>query len=137
TWMGNKMGFCSMAGSCVQCTVDNECPGYATRTDCNFPTCDTTGTCVTTKPPSGTPTTTNPAQTPGDCHKIECDGNGGTMTVVDDTDTPPALGGGCQPGTCTNGTKGNGMSVNGTPCGTMLACVNGQCNGCTKDSQCQ
>ena len=134
TYMTSKPGFCDGMGHCDQCGKDSECPG--TTTDCQHPSC-ASGSCSTTFATSGTVTTTNPPQVAGDCQQIECNGAGATMSVADNADTPAPLGGGCQPGLCTAGVPSHGSSSNGTACGTGLACLNGQCSGCTTNSQCQ
>jgi hypothetical protein len=132
SFMATQPGFCDGMGHCVQCTKSSECPG--TTTDCQAPAC-TNNSCGTHDTPSGTATTGNPPQVAGDCQTIECNGSGGTMSVADNADTPPAKA--CQIPACTSGTPSYSNASNGTACGTGLACVNGACSGCTMNSQCQ
>jgi hypothetical protein len=138
TYMTSMPGFCNAAGNCAQCTQDSECPG--TINDCQHPTCAAaTGACTTTNTPAGTATTVNPAQTAGDCQTIECDGNGGTMSVADNMDVP-TYGNDCQTGHCTNGVPSTSVNT-GMTCPTPTStggfvCNNeGQC-GCATNADC-
>ena len=99
TYMGSMPGHCTATGQCLQCLSDSECPGSID--DCQHPAC-TAATCVMVFAPAGTPTTTNPPQIPGDCHKIVCDGAGSHHSIVDDTDAPSS-GTVCITDTCSNG----------------------------------
>jgi hypothetical protein len=88
---------CDGAGDCVQCVSDGECP--PTGNECTVPACNA-GLCGASDVAAGTPTAT---QTPGDCQVIECDGNGGTASVEDDTDVPADDGNPCTSETCNAG----------------------------------
>ncbi len=134
TYMGTLSGFCDGAGHCNACVHDSECPGPTN--DCQHPTC-ASGTCTTTKISAGTATVTNPPQVAGDCKTIVCDGLGATTTSIQNGDLPGSLGGGCQPGVCTTGVPSHGSSADGSSCGSGLACLGGQCSGCTTNPQCQ
>ncbi len=116
--------FCIGAGSCVQCTGNQQC---GVPSECAVPTCSS-GACLPGNKPSGTPV----SQIPGDCMKRSCDGNGSVKSDFDPTD--PALDDGnpCTQEICTP----SGPSVNkltGNPCpggvcsdGVCAACIEGQ-----------
>ena len=78
-------------------------------------------------------------QTAGDCKRVVCDGQGGTMVVVDDTDVP-SDGNPCTLDVCTNGQPSNPPTPADTGCGTggtMLVCNGaGACVGCLQNSDC-
>jgi hypothetical protein len=138
TYLGNQSGFCDGAmpsPSCVQCVLDTECPGVTD--DCQHPVC-VASACTTAFTPAGTPTMTNPPQMAGDCGRIECDGNGGSASVLDTTD-PTSDGNACTTDTCVAMNVTTHVDVSdGTHCGVggMLACVGGMCAGCTMSTQC-
>jgi hypothetical protein len=102
---------CDGIGDCVQCLVETECPGQDTA--CETRTCNA-GTCGLSFATSGTPL---PAaqQTPGDCQVLECDGSGGTMPAVDNTDVP-VDNNQCTADVCTNGVPSNPKLPEGTQC---------------------
>ena len=117
TFMGNKPGSCDGMGNCIQCTMNSQCTGTGTTTDCQHPICNTTTlTCAAAFTPAGTPTTMSPPQVPGICKQIVCDGNGGTTTKTDDTNVPPTLNP-CVTNKCVNGTLTTTNNV-GMPCGS-------------------
>src|SRR5262249_54537380 len=100
---GNSCGtntICDGQGACVTCLTASSCPG--TDADCHHPT-STNGASGIANTPAGTALTT---QTAGDCKKVQCDGNGATMTVTDDTDKP-ADGNACTDDVCTSGVPSN------------------------------
>jgi hypothetical protein len=107
---------CDGNGTCGQCNQASDCPGASSDTDCNFHTCNS-HVCATTKPPSGTPTTTNPPQVAGDCHEIQCNGNGGLLspTPIDNADVPNDNNS-CTSDTCTSGVAANTVLTDGTVC---------------------
>jgi hypothetical protein len=75
-------------------------------------------------------------QTAGDCKRVVCDGQGGTMVVVDNTNVPND-GNPCTLDVCTNGQPSNPPTPAGTSCGTMLVCNGaGACVGCLQNSDC-
>jgi hypothetical protein len=122
---------CSDAGACVGCNSPHDCPG--TDTQCSTRTCDN-ATCGRMDPPAGTKVATG--QTKGDCKSLECDGNGGILTVNDDTDVPvnTSL---CVSKTCTNGSLVTANQPQGTMCGTSLVCnANGICGECELPTDC-
>jgi hypothetical protein len=137
TLNGSMTGVCDNGGHCVECNHDAQCAGTSPDTDCQHPICQN-NKCVASFTGSGTPTSNNPPQIQGDCQQIQCDGNGGTMTVYDSMD-PASDGNPCHQGVCTapNTTMQQNVS-NGTVCGSggTLSCLNGVCSGCTMNSQC-
>ncbi len=89
-------GQCDGSGACVGCLSDGDC-GQATS--CKTPVCNG-GSCGTDYVPLGQG---NPGgQTGGDCHKVVCDGSGGTTTINDDGDVPND-GNACTSDSCSNG----------------------------------
>jgi hypothetical protein len=104
----NGTEVCDGAGNCVACDIAADC---GVTTDCVTYTC-TSHVCSHTFANSGTPTT---SQTPGDCHQTQCDGNGGTMQVIDNTDVP-VDGNVCTSDVCTAGTPSNPALADGTAC---------------------
>jgi hypothetical protein len=135
TYMGTKPGFCDAAGSCVECTMDNECPG--TSDDCGHPAC-TANACTMVYAAANTPTSTNPPQISGTCQQIVCDGMGGHMTVTDDS-AVPSSGTVCITDSCSGGKVV--MTDNpGVVCGTSMTMqeqctASGQC-GCQTNGDC-
>jgi hypothetical protein len=117
------------------CGDSGECPG--TATDCQHPVCQA-HVCGTAFTAVGTPTVGNPAQIPGDCQQIVCDGNGATTTLPDDND--PATSGtacitdGCNAGTATK-TINPGVICGGTV-GMPETCTTAGLCGCTTNSDC-
>jgi hypothetical protein len=79
---------------------------------------------------------TRTIQIPKDCHKIVCDGMGGSETIVDDTDLPNDNNP-CTTDICTNGVASHGDVGAGTSCGTGLECDGaGNCVNCIMASEC-
>lgn len=99
---------CDGMGHCGQCNIASDCPG--SDTDCHQRTC-VNNTCGVSNTGAGVATST---QVAGDCHQIQCDGSGGTMTVVDDSDVPATVN--CLAGTCSSGTPGTTAAADGTSC---------------------
>ena len=128
----NGGSLCDGAGACVECLAASDCPDPGNA--CVQRTC-TSGACGTTPVASGTPITT---QTTGDCQVIQCDGNGGTMSVADDTDLP-VDGNQCTQDVCTSGTPSNPETSSGTACsqnGGTLCDGAGNCVECLTGSDC-
>src|SRR5262249_54742105 len=104
-----------------------------------------TGQCVTNDVASGTPVA---GQTPGDCKKNVCNGSGGIVTAVDNTDVF-VDGNECTNDLCTNGVPSNPPRSSGFACSqgggsfcngsaTTPACV--QClqpDDCGTDTVCK
>ena len=121
---------CDGQGACVSCLTASSCPG--TDTECHHRTC-TNGACGVANTTQGTPLTT---QTPGDCKQVQCDGQGGTATAVDNTDKP-VDGLACTDDICTAGVASNPNLSAGTACGTNLMCNGtGACVGCITAANC-
>jgi len=130
---GNSCGastICDGQGACVTCLTASSCPG--TDTDCHHRTC-TSGACGIANTAMGVLV---PNQTPGDCKRTVCDGNGAPMTISDDLDLP-VDGNSCTGDVCAAGVPSNPNLSTGTTCGTDLMC-NGQgaCVGCVTAANC-
>lgn len=67
----------------MACAESADCPGFP-GPPCAQVAC-VAGSCAVVAPPLGTPTTD---ATPGDCHSTACDGQGGTVELVDVSDIP-------------------------------------------------
>ncbi len=121
---------CDMNGICAECFAPSDCPG--TDTECQARTC-VAGACGTMNQPLGTALA---IQTPGDCQKNVCDGNGGTTVQADDTDLPDDFDL-CTDDVCTAGAPTNPDKSAGTVCGTGLTCdAVGDCTGCALATDC-
>src|SRR6185295_4344754 len=109
----------------------SQCPG--TDTDCKKRSCDQ-GVCGFTNTANGTTTT---AQTPGDCKRHVCDGNGGETTVNDNTDVLKDANG-CTDDLCNAGSPVNVSSLPGTPCTTGGSFCDGagSCVECLQGTDC-
>ncbi len=84
-------------GTCSGCGQASDCPG--TDDECKTRTC-AVGLCGFAFTASGTAVS---AQTAGDCQKNQCDGNGNTVSVADDTDVPADDGNQCTSEVCNAG----------------------------------
>jgi hypothetical protein len=121
---------CDGAGNCVECITTTACPG--TDTECHTRTC-ISNHCGIRNTAVGTALA---AQTAKDCKKNQCDGNGGTQTVPDDTDLP-VDDNVCTQDVCTQGTPSNPFVTSGTTCATNQICDgNGACVGCVIAANC-
>ena len=129
---------CDGAGSCVECVGDGECPA---DTFCRDHSCGVNGTCQYQDTVNGMPLPAlpqfagDPKQTAGDCHAYRCDGGGGYLLAVDDTDLPVDADD-CTLDVCVGGTPSNPAQPVGTACTGGTCNAAGQCVGCTLDSQC-
>lgn len=152
---GSGGAVCNGSGVCVGCLIPADCPGE--DTECRVRTC-TDGQCGFGNTEAGTPTA---SQTPGDCKQIQCDGNGGTTEVDDDTDVPADDGNQCTQNVCSGGVAyppqplgtectqslgalcdGKGMCIkqafNATPCTLDIECLSFMCvDGYCCNSTCQ
>jgi hypothetical protein len=137
TFNGNLPGFCDDAGACSECKDDSDCAGKLPSDDCRHPAC-VAFACVEIHDAAGKVTTSNPAQVPGDCQKITCDGSGGTTLVYDATD-PANDNNVCTTDACAAASTTTHAAVpDGTKtCGVnnALTCVGGACAGCTVANQ--
>lgn len=123
-------GTCDGAGACVQCTRASQCPG--TDTECRVRTC-VAGTCGFSNTPAGTPLA---VQTPGDCQRAQCDGNGAAASVADNADLNED-GNQCTLDTCNAGTPSRVNAPIDTTCGVNLRCnATGVCVGCNAPAHC-
>jgi hypothetical protein len=123
--------FCNGSGSCVDCTSAAQCgtDTFCQTFTCNSNTCGTINTAVGTDLPGGN-------QTAGDCRLQECNGSGGTMNSVADSDLP-VDGLQCTNDVCTAGTPSNPPLAANTACGSGDFCNgSGACVDCTMASQC-
>jgi hypothetical protein len=122
---------CDGASHCVACVSASACPG--TNTACRTRTC-IANVCGISNAAAGTALA---LQTAKDCKKSQCDGNGGTQTVADETDLP-VDNNPCTADVCTAGTPSNPFVTAGTICGGGSMVCNGQgtCVGCVTASNC-
>lgn len=126
-------GVCDGEGACRECNVAADCAGTIEESFCQRPAC-VAGMCVPELTEVNTP---HPQQDDGDCRSRVCDGNGLIIEIADDDD-PEDDGNECTLDTCNAGVPVSSLAVDGTTCGSggMLACVAGECAGCTIPSQC-
>lgn len=79
-----------------------------------------------------------PSQTPGDCQRKACDGQGGTTSIADNSDLP-VDGNDCTDDFCTGGVPSNPAKAAGASCsqngGTMCDGA-GQCVSCLTPADC-
>jgi hypothetical protein len=119
-------------GGGTTCTQVADCP--TPPNECQTATCDA-GQCGVSFVQAGTALGAA-SQTAGDCHTKQCDGNGGIVDTIDDTDKPND-GKDCTNDVCTNGVPSNTNKQAGTSCGTNLVCDgNGACVGCITAADC-
>jgi hypothetical protein len=117
-------------GGGTPCGAASDCPG--TDGDCAKRACNA-GTCGVDDAPKGTIVAN---QVPGDCKQLVCDGNGASVSNVDDGDVP-VDGNPCTNDVCTAGVPSNPPAPAGLSCGPSLECDGaGNCAGCLKASEC-
>src|SRR5262249_30238662 len=114
---------CDAAGHCVGCNMPSDCAG--TDDECKQRTC-VGNMCGVQFTAADTPVM---AQTPNDCLKAVCDGNGSVHNINDNTDLPLDDNNSCTDEVCNAGVPGHPAKANG------VACNDG--NGCTKTDTCQ
>ena len=124
-------GVCNASGACVQCNAASQCPG--SDVFCGARTC-TGNTCGRWLADSGTALTSG--QTAGDCHALQCDGDGGVANAIDDFDTPTDDGTICTNETCTGGVPGATFAAIDTVCTTGFCNATGACVQCNAPAQC-
>jgi hypothetical protein len=118
--------YCSASGTCVECGLPDNCPGQ--DTDCQKRTC-ASNLCGLANVALGTKIP-DPSQVQGDCKVKECDGQGVTADVIDNTDLP-VDNNACTEDVCTTGVPTNPIKPVGTVCGVNLQCdAAGTCVGC-------
>jgi hypothetical protein len=114
---------CDGSGNCVQCTTSSGGMVGCAVNECLPQSC-VMGACSGTPTMQGTPTST---QTAGDCQRIVCDGMGGTQSVEDNMDLPPADANECTVEGCSMGVPTHTPVGDGSPCGMDGHCVMGMC----------
>jgi hypothetical protein len=124
---GAGTGGSTCSGS-VSCATLQDCPDP--MNECVRRTCDL-GCCGTANVTAMTDAAT---QQPGDCKKVVCDGNGGTMTVEEDSDVPTV--GDCDITGCKAGASNITHKAMLTPCSGGHCDGNGACRQCVQDSDC-
>ena len=124
---------CDGQGACVECTSPAHCVTIV-EDECTKRAC-VDHVCLSKH--AGEETSASPTlQKPGDCKNVVCNGSGGTMTILDDSDAPDD-GNPCTVNTCANGTPQITNLPANTNCGMGLYCNStGQCIGCAKPSDC-
>lgn len=122
---------CDGNGVCIGCQKALDCPGK--DTDCRMRTCQAHA-CGFEYSPSGTQVN---QQVVGDCFSLVCDGEGETMSIIDDTDIPED-GNECTYGLCNDGVPSHPPIAAGKPCGTDQVCDgNGLCiKACISATDC-
>jgi hypothetical protein len=125
---GGGGGTGGTGGGGVACTSPSTCPGGA-DTDCQRKTC-ISNVCGLEFTAANTATT---MQTTGDCRRNVCDGIGGVMAAILDSDPPADEGNACTDETCVNGIPTHPPEPARTPCtqsgGTL-------CNGSAATPAC-
>ena len=122
---------CDGQGACVTCAAPADC---GVSTECQARTC-VAGTCGVNNVVRGTVVT---AQTAGDCRQNQCDGNGATELVNDDTDVQ-ADATSCTNDICTGGVISHPPVAAGATCseGTGTKCDGaGACVACVAATDC-
>lgn len=110
---------CDGEGSCVACNSGGQCANQGTV--CQVATC-IANACGLANTADGVAAPLS-TQTEGDCRFVECDGLGGTESVIDNADLP-VDGNPCTLDQCNAGVPSNPNAMAGIPCGT-----NGTCDG--------
>jgi hypothetical protein len=129
---GTRCNGSSTAPACVQCLQASDCPG--TDTECHVRTC-TAGVCGVSNAASGTVVAD---QTAGDCHKNVCNGSGGVIAAIDNSDVR-VDGNSCTADLCISGVASNPPVATGTACaqnGGSFCDATGACVQCLVASTC-
>ncbi|MEP7121903.1 MAG: hypothetical protein ABJE95_13365 [Byssovorax sp.] len=133
---GTKCGpdnafMCDATGNC-SCTKDSDC---GTGTACASFTCNAmTNVCSTAFTPKGQGKPGGGVV--GDCMKVTCDGQGGPMQSIDDTNSGDD-GKPCTNDICTNGVPSHPFAAAGSSCGGNAKCDgSGKCVGCNTVADC-
>jgi hypothetical protein len=123
----------SGTGGMPECVMGTDCPGMDKA--CTVRTC-TMGKCGTMNIANGMDAT---AQTPGDCKKNVCDGQGNSMPVNDDGDIPVDSMQ-CTIDKCSSGLPSNPPEMAGKLCsegmGNKVCDGAGTCVPCAADADC-
>lgn len=121
---------CTDQGVCAGCVTAGDCPGV--DGECGVRTCNQ-NQCGFVFTPEGTPVS---QQSAGDCKVNQCNGQGGVVPAVDDSDLPVDQKP-CTDDVCTNGAPSNPPSATGTACGgTQMCDGQGNCVACNNPSDC-
>lgn len=129
-------GVCDGYGNCgalPNCFSDSDCPPPAS--ECASSSCQG-GNCIDVYASHGTPVS---YQTQWDCQQNVCDGNGGIVSIPDDTDfQPPYYDFPCLGSICVNGEPQRPYLPGGSPCiGISGVCDGaGNCIDCFADTEC-
>jgi len=129
---GSRCNGSASTPACVQCLQASDCSG--TDTECHTRIC-IAGACGVNNATTGTPVT---SQTAGDCHKNVCNGSGGVVAAIDDTDVP-VDGKTCTADVCTAGVASNPPVTAGTACaqsGGSVCNATGACVQCLTATTC-
>ena len=117
---GGGTGGCSVA---ADCGVDTACIAWSCASNA----------CVSSATPEGP--LPDPAQVPGDCKRLHCDGQGNLISLPDDADVPPTSE--CASPSCFQGMIDPMPAPIGTPCGEGGQCDDaGVCVTCFGPSDC-
>jgi hypothetical protein len=111
---------CDGSGVCVECNGPADCSHLPVDDECQTRTCGA-GMCGQTFTAIDTPLS---GQTAGDCQLRVCDGAGGVVNNVDDSDLP-VDGNDCTMDVCNGGVPSNPNEPSGTACGAP----GGTCDG--------
>jgi hypothetical protein len=103
--------WCDGGGFCVECNKVTQCPDPGIT--CRIAACSSQA-CGAANAPDGTPLPAG-QQIAGDCHRWECDSQGGTINRIYDSD-PFDDSNDCTSNTCSSGTPLNPPSSPGTAC---------------------
>jgi hypothetical protein len=122
-------GLCDSGAGCVECLFDSDCP--PTGNECVAPTC-ANHVCTTTNLDQSH--TLSTGQTPGNCQKLVCNGQGGVTSIDDPTDLPTSTSACLINPACTGEPLAQSFAnaATGTPCSDNggLLCLNGACVAC-------
>lgn len=129
----NNGSVCNNSGKCVECISPNNCLGK--DTECQLRACKAGGVCGFVFTPSGTPLST---QIPGDCHVSQCDGSGGIVDAIKDSDINDDNNA-CTFDVCINGVASHPFTDSGSACnknGNKFCDGSGQCVQCVVPATC-
>jgi len=123
---GGGAGGTGGAASCAvasDCGVDTACVAWS----CEENACVAANTAEGPLPPA--------AQAPGDCERLNCDGQGNLVSLPDDMDAPAPTS--CATPSCAQGEVVVDFAPIGTPCGNAGQCDDqGNCSSCLGPSDC-
>ncbi len=126
-------GTCDGMGGCLECLSPDDCDMLPVDDDCAMRTCEA-GVCGQVFAPAGTLVNAT-LQMAGDCQRVVCDGEGGTISEPNNTD-PYMDGFECTQDFCSDGVPENPALPSGTPCAAGECNAFGQCTGCNEPEDC-